>query len=241
MSETINTETYQNNNSSGGGCGKVLLWLFIIALILSCLCCAGLFGTGYYMISALQKGYVEDPVVAEEKTVEAFGELNLPESVKPRAFFSVNLFGRDFGFGSIYSWDITGEAVAETPEEAAPDEENASEKADSSADDKGAIFFYALSDVLKGSEKEFSDAISQKINQNKGDYTVKHTETVPVTINGKANDFTFSRVENKDKKDFLMVSGSFISTKETPCNVMIILPGEPSQETVINVLENIQK
>lgn len=257
MSDTINTETYQKN-SSGGGCGKVLLWLFIIALILSCLCCLGLFGTGYYIASSLQKGLVEDPVVAEEKTVEAFGELNLPENIKPRAFISVNLFGRDFGFAGIYSWNITGEAVAEIPteatEEAAPQaEENPAEAepaesdpfdnpAPRATDNFGTIFFYALSDVFKGNEQEFVDAVSQGITQDKDkNYTVKRTETVPVTINGKANDFTFSWMENQNKQNFLMVSGSFTSAKETQCNVMIILPGEPSQETVINVLENIQK
>ena len=255
MSETINTGEYQNT-SSGGGCGKVLLWLFFIALILSCLCCAGLFGFSYYVANALKNGFVEDPVVAQQKTEEAFGELNLPGNVKPRAFLEVKMFGRDFGFAGIYSWNVAGEAAAataeETPAEAAPEEAAPTEEKDpfddsapTATDDNGAIFFYSLSDALKGNEKEFVDAISQGITQNKNkDYTVKRAETASVTINGQPSDFTFSWMEeNKgvNKNTFLMVSGSFTSKKETPCNVMIMLPGDVSQETVTEVLENIQK
>lgn len=259
MSETIDTEVF-DKQKSGGGCGKVLMWLFFIALILSCLCCAGLFGVGYHVASSLKKGLVEDPVVAQQKTQEAFGELNLPENIKPRAFLTVKLFGKEFGFAGIYSWDVTGEAAPaeaaetpaeaapaeadpETPTEAAPAEEKASENAaPTSADEKGAIFFYALSDVLKGNEKEFVDAISQGITQNKDkDVTIKRTEKTSVKINGDDSDFTFSWMENKDKKTFLMVSGSFDSKKDEDCNVLIYLPGDIPQETVLKVLENIQK
>ena len=260
MSETIDTEVF-DKQKSGGGCGKVLMWLFFIALILSCLCCAGLFGVGYHVASSLKKGFVEDPVVAQQKTEEAFGELNLPENIKPRAFLTVKLFGKEFGFAGIYSWDVTGEAAPaeadvetpaeaapaevapETPMEAAPAEEKASENAaPTSADEKGAIFFYALSDVLKGNEKEFVDAISQGITQNKDkDVTIKRTEKASVKINGDDSDFTFSWMENKDKKTFLMVSGSFDSKKDEDCNVLIYLPGDIPQETVLKVLENIQK
>ena len=260
MSKTIDTEVF-DKQKSGGGCGKVLLWLFFIALILSCLCCAGLFGVGYHVASSLKKGLVEDPVVAQQKTEEAFGELNLPENIKPQAFLSVNLFGKEFGFAGIYSWDVTGEAVPaeaaetpaeatpeaapdeETPAEAAPAEEKASENAaPTSADDKGAIFFYSLSDVFKGHEKEFVDVIFQRITQNKDkDVTIKRTEKSTVKINGEASDFTFSWMESKDKKTFLMVSGSFDSKKDEDCNVLIYLPGDIPQETVLKVLENIQK
>ena len=257
MSETIDTEVF-DKQKSGGGCGKVLLWLFFIALILSCLCCAGFFGVGYHMISSLKKGLVEDPVVAQQKTEEAFGELNLPENIKPRAFLTVKLFGKEFGFAGIYSWDVTGEAVPaepaettdeatpqteETPAEAAPAEEKAPESAAQTSDDnKGAIFFYSLSDALKGNEKEFVDAISQGITQNKDkEYTVKRSEKASVKINGDDSDFTFSWMESKDKKTFTMVSGSFDSKKDEDCNVLIYLPGDIPQETVINVLENIQK
>ena len=259
MSETIDTEVF-DKQKSGGGCGKVLMWLFFIALILSCLCCAGLFGVGYHVASSLKKGLVEDPVVAQQKTEEAFGELNLPENIKPRAFLTVKLFGKEFGFAGIYSWDVTGEAAPaeaaetpaeaapaetapETPTEAAPAEEKASENvAPNSADEKGAIFFYSLSDVFKGHEKEFVDAISQGITQNKDkDVTIKRTEKASVKINGDDSDFTFSWMENKDKKTFLMVSGSFDSKKDEDCNVLIYLPGDIPQETVLKVLENIQK
>lgn len=268
MSQTINTETYQNNNSSGGGCGKALLWLFFIALILSCLCCAGFIGMSYYIGSSLQKGFVEDPVVAEEKAVEAFGELNLPENVKPQSFLSVKLFGRDFGFGSLYSWELASnelpaaaEKPEESPEESAPEPEEAPDEsaapsktpapvevsADVSVDaqesNNGTIIFYSLSDVLKGNEKDVVEGFSKGLTNpnNDKDITVKRSETIPITIKGEPCDFTFSWMENKDKNTFLMVSGSFTSVKETQCNVLIILPGEPSQETVIDVLENIQK
>ena len=259
MSETIDTEVF-DKQKSGGGCGKVLMWLFFIALILSCLCCAGLFGVGYHVASSLKKGLVEDPVVAQQKTQEAFGELNLPENIKPRAFFTAKFFGKDFGFAGIYSWDVTGEAAPaeaaetpaeaapaeaapETPTEAAPAEEKAPENAaPNTADEKGAIIFYALSDVLKGHEKEFVDAISQGITQNKDkDVTIKRTEKASVKINGDDSDFTFSWMENKDKKTFLMVSGSFDSKKDEDCIVLIYLPGDIPQETVLKVLENIQK
>lgn len=264
MSETIDTEVF-NQQKSGGGCGKVLLWLFFIALILSCLCCAGFIGTGFYIGNALKNGFVEDPVVAQQKTEEAFGELNLPENIKPRAFLTVKMFGKEFGFAGIYSWDVTGAAVpaeaaekpvetteeaapteevpAKTTEEAEPTEEKASDNpAPNAADNKGAIFFYALSDVLKGNEKEFVDVISQGITQNKdNDYTVVRSEKTSVKINGDDSDFTFSWMEDKDKKTFLMVSGSFDSKKDEDCNVLIYLPGNIPQETVINVLENIQK
>ena len=264
MSETIDTEVF-NQQKSGGGCGKVLLWLLFIALILSCLCCAGFIGTGFYIGNSLKNGFVEDPVVAKQKTEEAFGELNLPENIKPRAFLTVKLFGKEFGFAGIYSWDVTGAAVpaeaAETPaetteetaptenipakttEETEPTEEKASDNpAPGAADNKGAIFFYALSDVLKGNEKEFVDAISQGITQNKdNDYTVVRSEKASVKINGNDSDFTFSWTEDQDKKTFLMVSGSFDSKNDEDCNVLIILPGEIPQETVIKVLENIQK
>lgn len=256
MSETINTETYQNN-SSGGGCGKALLWLFFIALILSCLCCAGFIGLSYYVGSSLQNGFVEDPVVAEEKAVEAFGEFNLPENIKPQSFLAVRLFGRDFGFGSLYSWELASDELptaAEKPEETtdesvAPSEESAPVEvsADASVDvqesDNGTIVFYSLSDVLKGNEKEFVEGFSKGLTNpsNDKDITVKRSETIPITIKGEPCDFAFSWMENKDKNTFLMVSGSFTSVKETQCNVLIILPGEPSQETVIDVLENIQK
>ncbi len=259
MSETYNGETYQNN-SSGGGCGKVLLWLFLIALILSCLCCAGFIGTSYYIANSLKNGFVEDPVVAEEKTVEAFGELNLPENIKPRAFLSVNLFGRDFGFASIYSWKLaqneltaaSAESESVAQESALPSDESLPKEvpAETSADDEennnGVIVFYLLSDVLKGQEKEVVDQISQKLTkQNNGNnITVKRSETIPITIKGEPCEFTFSWMEEDrsvNKNTFLMVSGNFKSTKETPCNVFIALPGEPEKETVIKVLENIQK
>lgn len=261
MSETIDTEVFEKQNS-GGGCGKVLMWLFFIALILSCLCCAGVIGVFYHVANSLKNGLVEDPVVAQQKTEEAFGELNLPENIKPRAFLAVKIFGKDLGFASIYSWDVTGEAVpaevAETPAEAAPEEaaptedapaeaapaeEKAPEnEAQTSEDDKGAIFFYSLSDALKGNEKEFVDAISQGITQNKDkEYTVNRSEKVSVKINGDDSDFTFSWMESKDKKPFMMVSGSFDSKNDEDCNVLIYLPGDIPQETVIKVLENIQK
>ena len=251
MSETIDTEVFEKQKS-GGGCGKVLLWLFFIALILSCLCCAGFFGVGYHMVSSLKKGLVEDPVVAQQKTEEAFGELNLPENIKPRAFLTVKFFGKECGFAGIYSWDVTGEAVPAEPAEATPTEETPAEaapaeddpfdnSAPSATDEKGAIFFYALSDVLKGNEKEFVDAISQGLTQNKDEYTVKRSEKASVKINGDDSDFTFSWMESKDKKPFLMVSGSFDSKKDEDCNVLIYLPGDIPQETVLKVLENIQK
>ena len=249
MSETIDTEVFEKQKS-GGGCGKVLMWLFFIALILSCLCCAGVVGVSFHVANSLKNGLVEDPAIAQEKTEEAFGELNLPENIKPRAFFTAKFFGKEFGFAGIYSWDVTGEAVpAETvetpaeatPEEAAPAEEKAP-TAQTSEDDKGAIFFYALSDVLKGNEKEFVDAISQGITQNKDkEYTVKRSEKASVKINGDDSDFTFSWMESKDNKTFTMVSGSFDSKKDEDCNVLIYLPGEIPQETVLKVLENIQK
>lgn len=266
MSETIDTEVFEKQKS-GGGCGKVLMWLFFIALLLSCLCCAGFICSGVHIFKSLKNGYIEDPVIAQQKTEEAFGEMNLPENIKPRAFLSVKIFGKDLGFASIYSWDVTGEAVPakvipaevivtpaeaateeaapteETPAEASPAEEKAPEKtAPTTADEKGAIFFYALSDVLKGNEKEFVDAISQGLTQNKDkDYTVKRSEKASVKINGDDSDFTFSWMESKDKKTFTMVSGSFDSKKDEDCNVLIYLPGDIPQETVLKVLENIQK
>ena len=252
MSETIDTEVFEKQKS-GGGCGKVLLWLFFIALILSCLCCAGFIGVGYHVANSLKNGLVEDPAIAQEKTEEAFGELNLPENIKPRSFLTVKIFGKELGFAGIYSWDVTGEAVPaepaeaapqaeETPAEAAPAEEKASDATPSANDNKGAIFFYSLSDALKVNEKEFVDIISQGITQNKNkDYTVKRSEKASVKINGDDSDFTFSWMEDKDKKTFTMVSGSFDSKKDEDCNVMIILPGEIPQETVLKVLENIQK
>ena len=260
MSETIDTEVFEKQKS-GGGCGKVLAWLFFIAILLSCLCCAGFIGVSFHVANSLKNGLVEDPVIAQQKTEEAFGELNLPGNVKPRAFFTAKFFGKEFGFAGIYSWDVTGEAVSaeaaqtpaeateeaapteETPAEAAPAEEKAPESpAQTSNDDKGAIIFYALSDVFKGHENEFVDAISQGLTQNKNkDYTVKRSEKASVKINGDDSDFTFSWMESKEKKTFLMVSGSFESKKGETCNVLIYLPGEIPQETVIKVLENIQK
>ena len=255
MSETIDTEVFEKQKI-GGGCGKVLMWLFFIALILSCLCCAGVIGVSFHVANSLKNGLVEDPAIAQQKTEEAFGELNLPGNIKPRAFFTAKFFGKEFGFAGIYSWDVTGEAVpaetVETPAEAAPEEATPTEEAapaeekapaaQTSKDDKGAIFFYALSDVLKGNEKEFVDAISQGITQNKDkDYTVKRTEKASVKINGDDSDFTFSWMEDKDKQTFTIVSGSFDSKKDEDCNVLITLPGEIPQETVIKVLENIQK
>lgn len=226
MSETINTGEYQNT-SSGGGCGKVLLWLFFIALILSCLCCAGLFGTSVYIANAIKNGYVEDPVIAQEKAEEAFGELNLPETIKPQAFIDVKMFGKDFGFACIYSWNSTVEEGATV---------------EASDDNNGSIVFYSLSDFLKGNEKEFVDNFSQNLSkQNNEDLSVKRSETVQITINGKPCDFSFNWMENNSSKaTFLVASGNFTSKKETLCNVMIVLPGEPSQEAVTTVLENIQ-
>ena len=89
------------------------------------------------MANSLKKGLVEDPVVALQKTEEAFGELNLPENIKPRAFLTVKFFGKEFGFAGIYSWDVAGEAVpaeteakpAEATEEAADAAEAVAEKA----------------------------------------------------------------------------------------------------------------
>ncbi len=241
MSETINTGEYQNNKSSGGGCGKVLLWLFFIALILSCLCCAGLVGTGSYMVKSLKDGFVEDPVVTQEKAVETFGELNLPEYIKPRAFLDVKMFGKYFGFACMYSWKIDNPAapaeLAQIPEETA---EEAS--TDSEEEIQGLIAFYSLStEVFKGYDDSIIQGISEKLAKpDNQDLTVKRTETVSVTINGQPREFTFSWMENSDKDAFLMVSGNFKSVKEKPCNIFIILPGEPSQESVIKVLENIQ-
>ena len=266
MSETIDTEVFEKQKSRGG-CGKVLLWLFFIALVLSCLCCAGIIGISYHVVNSLKNGLVEDPVVAQEKTEEAFGELSLPDSIKPRAFLTAKLFGKELGFAGIYSWDVsdvsasadTADVPADTTVDAAPAGEDSSDnttptavddttpaavddKAPSADDNKGAIFFYSLSDALKGNEKEFVDAISQGITENKDkDVTVKRSEKASVTINGKASDFTFSWMESKDKKPFLMVSGSFDSKTGKDCNVLIYLPGEISKETVVDVLENIQK
>ena len=244
MSETYNGETYQNS-SSGGGCGKVLLWLLFIALILSCLCCAGLVGTGSYMVKSLKDGFVDDPVVAQEKAVETFGELNLPDCIKPRAILEVRMFGKYWGFGCIYSWKIDDEAapteLAEIPEEAAEEAPT-----DSEDDIKGMIAFYSLSTgIFSGREDEIVERMSQRlVNPENRDITVKRSETVSVTINGQPCDFTFSWMEENrsiNKNTFLMVSGNFKSVKETSCNVFIILPGEPEKETVIKVLENIQK
>ncbi len=258
MSETIDTEVFEKQKSRGG-CGKVLLWLFFIALVLSCLCCAGLIGISYHVVNSLKNGLVEDPVVAQEKTEEAFGELSLPDSIKPRAFLTAKLFGKELGFAGIYSWDVsdvsgsadTADVPADTTADATPAGEDSSDnttptavddKAPRADDNKGAIFFYSLSDALKGNEKEFVDAISQGITENKDkDVTVKRSEKVSVKINGDDSDFTFSWMESKDKKPFLMVSGSFDSKKDKDCNVLIYLPGDIPQETVINVLENIQK
>lgn len=259
MSETFNGETDQNN-SSGGGCGKVLLWLFFIAFILSCLCCAGLIGSAYYIGNALQKGFVEDPVVAEEKTVEAFGEFNLPENIKPQAFLSVNLFGRDFGFAGLYNWELAGSELptaAEKPEEApdesaipskefAPIDVSAEVSVDVKGNNNGTIIFYSLSDILKGNEKDVVNGFTEGLTNPNNDkhLTVKRSETIPITFKGEPCDFKFSWMEESrgvNKKTFLMVSGSFTSNKETQCHVLIILPGETSQETVIDVLENIQK
>lgn len=246
MSETINTETYQNK--SGGGCGKVLLWLFFIALILSCLCCAGLFGTSYYMVSALQKGFVEDPVVAEQKAVEAFGELNLPENIKPHAFLAVKMFGTDFGFCSLYTWKLASAdlpaASEESTEELPPAEAApAEEAADSSANNNGTIIFYSLSDFLKESEKDIIDGFARGFisPNNQNEVTETGSKTIPITIKGTPCDFTFKTLEDHDKKAYLTVSGSFTSNKGVPCNILVIMRGEPSQEIIIDVLENIQK
>ena len=156
------------------------------------------------------------------------------------------------------------EKPEEAPDESAPESEEAPDEsavpsktpapveasADVSVDAKesnnGTIIFYSLSDVLKGNEKDVVEGFSKGLTNpnNDKDITVKRSETIPITIKGQACDFTFSWMEeNKgvNKNTFLMVSGSFTSVKENQCNVLIILPGEPSQETVIDVLENIQK
>lgn len=235
MSETVNTETYQPQ-SSGGGCGKVLLWLFIIALILSCLCCAGLFGLGYHVATAFKNGLVMDPAVAQTKAVEAFGELNLPEVIKPRAFFNLKLFGQDFGFASLYSWKT--ETAAE-----APAEESESPKEDNDLDDvKDFVAFYSLADALKSHETEIVQGISQALSDQKKakNYTIKKTENVTVTINGKPNEFTISLLENDDKDIYTMASGAFGSKTGNQCGVVIYRSGEVQTEEFVNVLQNLQ-
>ncbi|MBR5711116.1 MAG: hypothetical protein IKX40_10190 [Thermoguttaceae bacterium] len=243
MSETINTGEFQNNKSSSG-CGKVLLWLFFIALILSCLCCAGLFGVGAYMANAIKKGFVEDPVVAQEKAEESFGEFNLPEYIKPRGIFEAKMFGRDFGYACIYSWRI--DAPAAPTELENPEETTEETPTDDEDEIYGMIAFYSLSsEVFSGHDDAFVEGIAKgMVNPENRNLTVKRSETVSVTINGQPADFTFSWMEEKggvNKSAFLMVSGRFKSIKETPCNVFILLPGEPSLESVTIVLENIQK
>lgn len=248
MSETINTENYQET-SSGSGCGKAMLWLFFIAIILSCLCCGGFVGSSMYIAKALQDGLEDDPVVTQEKTVEAFGEMNLPDYIKPQAFLTVKIFGKDFGFAGFYSWNVANEgdstALEEKPIEETPSEEDPFDDSKPIVtENKGVIVFYSLSDFLKGNEQEFVDGISQGLIDNKNkDVTVKRAEKIAVNINGKIKEFTFSWMEESKsvkKNPFLMVSGSFESKTGKDCNVIIYLPGEPSPETVTNVLENIQ-
>lgn len=242
MSETINTDDFQNTpqKTSGGGCGKVLLWLLFIAFILSCLCCAGLCGTGYYIESALNKGLIDDPVVAQEKAVENYGEFNLPENVKPRAYFEMNMFGKYFGFACIYTLNDDNAASTEL-------DENSKEKATDIFEiydgSQGVITFYTVSpEIAKGHDDAIAEGVAESFRDPKRkDWSVKRSETVSITINGQPRDFTFNWMEDIEKNPFLMVTGFFKTTKETPCSVHIYLPGEPEKESVIQVLENIQK
>ena len=103
-----------------------------------------------------------------------------------QSFLAVKLFGRDFGFGSLYSWELASNelpAAAEKPEEStdesAPEPEETTDEsaapsktpapvevsADVSVDvkesNKGTIIFYSLSDMFKGQEKEIVDQLSQ--------------------------------------------------------------------------------
>ena len=259
MSETINTGELQNNSSSGG-CVKALLWLILIMILLSCFCCAGFMCSGVYIGNALKKGFVDDPVVAQQKTEETFGELSLPDNVKPRAVLHIKLFGNDLGFVGIYSWNTADEAIsAPQPEESEDATENpapaAEEKSSDSSstknemDEKGFVFFDSFPDIPKENEHDFFKVIAVIIESGSQEIpltkyysaTPKRMETIPIKINGKTNDFTFTWSENKNKDVFLIVSGSFTSKTDAECNVHVFLPGDISKERVIKVLENIQK
>ncbi|MBR5711117.1 MAG: hypothetical protein IKX40_10195 [Thermoguttaceae bacterium] len=241
MSETINTEDFQKNKPSGGGCGKVLLWLFFITLISSCLCCAGLCGTGYHIVSSLNKGLVDDPVVTQEKTLENFGEFNLPNYIKPRAFLEVRMFGKYLGFGCIYNWNDDDDAASTELVEIS--EKKATDIMEIYDGYHGTITFYMVPpEITGGFDDVAADGLSDWLHEPKMEgWNLKRCETVSVTINGQPHDFTFSWMEDVENKPFLMASGFFKTTKETPCSVCIYLPGEPEKESIIKVLENIQK
>ena len=241
MSETINTGELQNNKSSRSGCSKVLLWLLFIALILSCLCCTGLFGTVFYVQSAVNKGLVDDPVVTQEKAVESFGEFNLPDYVKPRAFLEVRMFGKYWGFGCIYNWN--DEAGAASTENVEISEEKATDILEIYDGYHGTITFYRVApEITKGFDDAIAEGVSDSLHEPKRkDWNVKRCETVSITINGQPQDFTFSWIEDFEDNHFLMVSGFFKTTKETPCGIYIYLPGEHEKESIIKVLENIQE
>ncbi len=244
MSETvINTEEFQNNKSSRGGCGKVLLWLLFIAFLLSCLCCCGLCGIGYYIESALNKGLVDDPVVAQEKAVENYGEFNLPDYVKPRAYFEMRMFGKYFGFACIYTLnDENDDASTELDEISKEGESDIFEIFDGS---QNLILFYTLSpEFTKGYDSAVAEGMAKAISDPQPDqprnWKTNRCETVSVTINGQPTELTCGWIESIYGDHCLVISGFFKTTKDTPCGILVIMPGEPEKESVIKALENIQ-